>query len=233
MNPANVRELLTAAVDGELSPAERKTAQQLLRESEAARVFYAQLKADAGRLKGLPKVAAPADLSDNVMSVIQDRAMMPTPLPPSRKPASKFNWSAVPIWVNFVTAAAVLIVISVGSYLYFSASDRYYREQERIAAAKNSASVADAGMRAGTTAGEVKAPATTVASKNRETGPEVIDLLPRVFAEVGPSPRVVTGGLVTRRKSSRSRSTKSASRTCSTCTILRPTWLHRTSSSAK
>ena len=127
------------------------------------------------------------------MAVIQDRAMTPTPLPPSRKPASKFNWSIVPIWVNFVTAAAVLIVISVGSYLYFSASDRYYREQERIAAEKNAATVAEAGPVAAKTPGEVNAPETSVASKNREAGPEVIGLLPRVFAEAGPSPRDVTG----------------------------------------
>src|SRR5215208_3991079 len=92
MKSVNVRELLTAAVDGELTPAERKAAERVLRESEPARQFFAQLKADAARLKNLPKRSAPGDLVDNVMAVIGERAMTPTPLPPSRLPSRKFNW---------------------------------------------------------------------------------------------------------------------------------------------
>src|SRR5436190_16487692 len=139
MIPANQRELLSAAVDGELSPAEGKAAQRLLRESAEARALYAQLKADAERLKNLSRVAAPADLADNVMAAINDRAITPTPLPPSRRPAPKFNWSALPIWINLVTAAAVLIVISVGSYLYFTASERYFDEQRKNVASNTPA----------------------------------------------------------------------------------------------
>src|SRR5436305_3270576 len=129
MTPANLRELLTAAVDGELTPAERKAARRLLRESEAARVLFAHLKADAARLKKLPRVAAPADLADNVLAVINDRAMTPTPLPPCRTAARKFNWGWLPIWANVATAAGVLIVISLGSYLYFAASQNWNAQQ--------------------------------------------------------------------------------------------------------
>src|SRR5436305_9706954 len=98
MTPANLRELLTAAVDGELNPAERKAARRLLRESEAARVLFAQLKADAARLQKLPRVPAPADLADNVLAVINARAMTSSPLPPVGRPGSRFNWGWMQIW---------------------------------------------------------------------------------------------------------------------------------------
>jgi hypothetical protein len=131
MKRANLRELLTAAIDGELTPAERKTAQRLLRESEAARILLAQLKADASRLKKLPRVPAPAELAENVLNVIQERAIAPTPLPPVRRNTTRFNWAMVPIWVNLATAAAILIVISFGSYMYFAASRDYYANLDR------------------------------------------------------------------------------------------------------
>src|SRR5829696_3230602 len=126
MKSVNVRELLTAAVDGELTPAERKAAQRVLRESEPARVLFAQLKADAARLKKLPRVAAPAELADNVLSVINDRALTPTPLPPSPRGDRTFNWGWLPIGANIAAAAGVLVAITLGSYLYFSASENYY-----------------------------------------------------------------------------------------------------------
>ena len=186
--PTNLRELLTAAIDGELTPAERKTAERLLKESEAARVLYGQLKADAARLKSLPKIPAPPDLADNVMSVIQDRAMTPTPLPPARKAAPKFNWSAMPIWVSFVTAAAVLIVISIGSYLYFTASERYYRDQQKNVAKTPAGNGPSNSVAADTPARDKPA----VTSDKPGPRPEVIAMQPREVPEVGPSPRDVT-----------------------------------------
>jgi negative regulator of sigma E activity len=197
MLPANLRELLSAAVDGELSAAERKTAQRLLRESPEARALFAQLKADAGRLKNLPRVAAPADLADNVMSAINERAMTPTPLPPSRKPAPRFNWSAASIWINLVTAACVLIVISVGSYLYFSASQRYFAEQS-----KNVASNTPAGNSEKVDHGASKPGGVGSVAKSgvRESGPpaEFVAVPRQEFSpEIGPSPRLVPEDRIT------------------------------------
>lgn len=130
MKSVNVRELLTAAVDGELTPAERKAARRLLRESEGARVLFAQLKADAARLKKLPRLPAPPDLADNVVAAINDRAMGPTPLPPNPRGQRKFNWGWLPVWANIVTAAGVLLAITLGSYLYFSSSEQYLASKD-------------------------------------------------------------------------------------------------------
>jgi hypothetical protein len=187
MMSANLRELLTAAIDGELSPAERKTAQKLLHESEAARKLFAQLKTDAARIKKLPRVAAPADLADNVLNAIRDRAMTPTPLPPSRRVGRKFNWSAMPIWMNLVTAASVLLVISMGSYLYFSASHDYFASQNNGYAAK------DLGKPNTDVNGVAKPQADQPKDSAPETrpAPETIVEKPRDRPETGPSPRLV------------------------------------------
>ena len=189
MKSVNVRELLTAAVDGELTPAERKAAQRLLRESETARVLFAQLKADAARLKKLPRVAAPADLADNVLGVINDRALTPTPLPPSPRADRKFNWGWLPIGANVAAAAGVLVAITLGSYLYFSASQDYYaslKEQEsaRVPAAKPRDVIADR------PAGDPVPPRDRATDWDEEA---VVDAGPPV-PEVGPAPREVELG---------------------------------------
>jgi hypothetical protein len=184
MNPANPRELLTAAVDGELTPAERKAAERLLRESESARVLFAKLKQDAARVRNLPKVPAPLDLADGVMGVIRERALSPIPLPPSRKPTPRFNWSMLPVWVNVASAVAVLILISVGSYLYFAASHDYLAEQRRAIAAKAPEKPADA-----TPAVAEKGPAPKVVVPT--PGDAVVERPRDVVPEIGPSPRLL------------------------------------------
>lgn len=191
MTPANLRELLTAAVDGELTPAERKAARRLLRESDAARVLYAELKTDATRLKKLPRVAAPADLADNVLSVINDRAMSPTPLPPSRTPPRRFNWGWLPIWANVATAAGMLIVISLGSYLYFAASQQWAVHQN-LGTAKLPAGQSGDAFTGSPAVADVRPPV-PVKVADRDPPEEHLVVGPRVTPEIGPSPREVLG----------------------------------------
>jgi hypothetical protein len=194
MNAANLRELLTAAVDGVLTPADRRTVQRLLRESDAARKLYVQLKADAERLKKLPRMSAPADLADNVMSTIQDRALSPTPLPPTR-PARRFDWSAMPVWANIAAAAAVLVVISAGSYLYFAASHDYFASRDPGPVAK--------GPAPGKVNGDTRVPTPdrrdeAPRPRSIAPAPETIAHRPReIGPEVGPPPRVTDDGLLT------------------------------------
>src|SRR5262249_3249529 len=112
------------------------------------------------------------------------RAPFPTPLPPSRKPAPRFNWSMLPVWLNVASAVAVLFLISVGSYLYFAASHDYLAEQRRAIAAK--------------TADKPAVPSPAPADKG--PAPKVIEASPgdavverprNVVPEIGPSPRVL------------------------------------------
>jgi len=198
MNPANVRELLTAAVDGELTPAERKAAERVLRESAAARALFARLKADADRLRKLPRVPAPADLADNVLATIRDRAMSPTPLPPAR-PQRGLNWSSLPVWANVLTAAAVLLMISAGSYLYFTASHNYYTDQNQRVA-RNGPPAAETSARLPRPARDAEGVAPAPKAEPRDVGPETIAIRPRDLGpDLGPSPREVPPDILTER----------------------------------
>lgn len=197
MIPPNLRELLTAAVDGELTPGERKAAVRLLRESAEARALFAQLQADAGRLKALLRVPAPADLAENVLATIRDRALTPTPLPPSPR-GPRVNWPAVQVWVNVATAAAVLVMISVGSYLYFAAmsADKKNREQA-LAARQNLPHPVDHSTAAKPPAPE-RAPQPREVTPKSEPGPGAVVQGPRTpDPELGPSPRVVPSRIET------------------------------------
>ena len=189
MTPANLQELLAAAVDGELSPAERKSVRRLLHESEAARVLYTQLTGDAARVKKLPRVAAPADLAENVLTVINDRAMTPTPLPPTRGSARRFNWGWLPIWANVATAAGVLIVISLGSYLYFAASHQWTVQLNHGVATSPPASGGD--IATGSTPVADARPAARDKVADRDPPAEHLAVGPRLKPENGPTPREV------------------------------------------
>lgn len=186
MKAVNVRELLTAAVDGELTPAERKTAKRVLRESEAARVLFAQLKADAARLKHLPRVPAPADLADNVLAAINDRAMTPTPLPPRPRDDRRFNWAWLPIGANIAAAAGVLVAITLGSYLYFSASHEHY--------ASGDAGLANLPpVRPADSVPDERQPDSPLVPRDRMTTPEPApEAIVRRSPEFGPTPREVS-----------------------------------------
>ena len=187
MKSVNVRELLTAAVDGEVTPAERKVTERVLRESEAARALFAQLKADAARLKNLPRVPAPADLADNVLAVINDRAMTPTPLPPRPRADRKFDWTWLPLGANIAAAAGVLVAITLGSYLYFSASERYFASKNRENAVANLPPVRPAEAAVADRRADPR-PAPRERAPEPRPAPEAVV---RHGPEIGPAPREV------------------------------------------
>ena len=121
MNRDDLRHLLTAAIDGALTPAERKEAQRLVRESAEARALYLQLKRDSERLRRLRRYPAPPDLTDAVLAAIRDRK--PTPLPPTRVRAPQ--WAG---WMTIATAAGILLAVAAGSFLLF-APDKARRDR--------------------------------------------------------------------------------------------------------
>lgn len=111
-------QLLTACVDGELSPGQRRHVDRLLERSPEARETLRRLEADSRNLIELPRVTAPADLADSVMSAVGKTRPRPTPRP---RPVAVRTF---PAWTGLAAAVLVLVVGGLGSFLaYFPNSD--------------------------------------------------------------------------------------------------------------
>ena len=134
MLPAHNQELLTAAVDGELTHAERRMVDKLLRDSEEARAFHAQLLRDAEQLRNTPPLSPAEDLASGVMAIISERGIRPTPLP-TRRRQKMWNSNLILPWFSIATAALVLIAVTLGSYLFFATTQRKPNDPARESAA--------------------------------------------------------------------------------------------------
>ncbi|MBN9521909.1 hypothetical protein J0H58_25895 [bacterium] len=113
MLPDDVLALLTAAVDGELTPAEVTTVRALLAGSDEARAAYKRLRADRQRLRRLTPAAPPADLHARIMARLPARP--PVPVEVARPSAHPRRVSRAPIAV----AASVLLAVTGGSFAFF------------------------------------------------------------------------------------------------------------------
>ena len=102
-------QLLTAAIDGELSPADQWTVHRLLCESDEARTVFARLQSDSIRLKNLRK-APPANLVSRVMANLPKSE--PTPAPARRQHSRR--------WLVVGLAASVMLAVASGSFLYLN-----------------------------------------------------------------------------------------------------------------
>jgi hypothetical protein len=105
-------ELLTGYLDGQLSPRHHKTALRLLRHSEEARTLLRQLQGDARALHGLPRRSLPADFGQKVVQTAVARGLRPGV---GRAPRP----SGLPTWAGVAAAAAVLLAVTAGSFVYF------------------------------------------------------------------------------------------------------------------
>jgi negative regulator of sigma E activity len=130
MLPEHLQELLTAAVDGELTSAERRLVDKLLRDSEDARAFHAGIVADAQRLRRLPRATPTDDLAASVMNQIDERCLMPTPLPMPRRTRFWEPQKLLP-WISMATAACVIILVSVCGYVYVVVSKQALVKQDK------------------------------------------------------------------------------------------------------
>jgi hypothetical protein len=119
LSPAD-RELITASLDGELSSADKKQVRELLKKSEPARELLSTLKTHARQLKQLPSVPAPIDFSADILGIIRDRNLTPTPLPPERARSRSSAFWNPPVWAFIATAATLLLTITLGSYFFFT-----------------------------------------------------------------------------------------------------------------
>ncbi len=127
MIPAEHLQLITAAVDGELSPPEVCAFRRVLESSAEARALYAKLKADRARVQSLPLATPPADLRAKILARIASATPAPvrksaahrTQLAEPAQPASAPN-RRTPLWVPVAVAAGLLICITAGSYGFFN-----------------------------------------------------------------------------------------------------------------
>lgn len=179
MLPAHTQELLTAAVDGELTASERRLVDRILHESAEARALHAKLVTDARRLTDLPRITSSSDLAVNVLNIINERCITPTPLPVSRRKRNRFAETMLP-FTSMITAAVVLIAVSLGSYVYFVASARHHANQQN-SQAKNPGSSNMIDGDAGSAAKQVIPP------------------LEELRVEIGPPPREVEQTMVASR----------------------------------
>ena len=131
MIPAEHQELITAAVDGELSAVELRALQRVLDLSAEARTFYVKLKADRDRVRSFPQVAPPADLRAKILARIASATPAPHTAKPIRiaQPARSANPNAQPApvptrkfatWAPVAVAASLLLCITAASFAFFN-----------------------------------------------------------------------------------------------------------------
>ncbi len=114
MLPPRSQELLTAFVDGELTARQARLVARLLRRSGEARQLLEKLQYDSRELHLLPAEPAPAHLPDAVLTAIARRKLRP-----ARRPRLQPAPAAPPGWA-VAAAAGVLLLVSLGSFLYNS-----------------------------------------------------------------------------------------------------------------
>jgi hypothetical protein len=107
--------LLTAYVDGELSVRERQLVRRLVQQSAEARTLLRRLQHDADGLRRLPRRQPEQDLSRRVLQAIAAQPARPA------RPAPVPTRGPVRTWAARTAAAAALVLVSTGSYLYFAA----------------------------------------------------------------------------------------------------------------
>src|SRR5262249_21377560 len=113
MLPERYRQLLTAFVDGELNPRQRRALNKLLRRSAEARSLLKQLQADSQELRALAPAPLQQDLSDSVLTLIAQRRIPPPRPRVAPLPSSGSLWPSL-------AAAALLLAVGGGSSLFFA-----------------------------------------------------------------------------------------------------------------
>lgn len=116
-------ELITAAVDGELSAVESRAFRRLLETSPEARAMFSKLKADSVRVRALPRATPPADLRAKILAKLA--AITPAPVAKPAQPVQPAQPAPVPVrgapsWLPVAIAAGVLLCITAGSFAFFA-----------------------------------------------------------------------------------------------------------------
>ncbi len=117
---ADQLELITAAVDGELSATETRAFRALIAASDQARKLYEKLKADSDRVRALSRVSPPADLRAKVLARLATFPHPPRVKPkPHVQPAPQ-KTRRLPSWVPAALAASVFLCLATASFGFFT-----------------------------------------------------------------------------------------------------------------
>src|SRR5947209_900138 len=111
MLPDRARELLTAYVDGELTPPQRRRVRRLVREAAEARELLGRLEEDASRLRGVEPPPLNHDLTAPVLDAIRERHLRPGRRRPPRPVPATFPARAVA-----AAAASVLLLVGMTTF---------------------------------------------------------------------------------------------------------------------
>src|SRR5262245_41144683 len=159
-----VKQLLCQAVDGDLDDRQRRALQKLLLESEEARALYHRLRLDGQRLRELPRKELPAHFATEVVRQLgRERVVTPASV---AKTAQRY----LPMWANLAAAVAVLLAVSLGTYIVVTL-DQQQRAARENAEKKVPEPNPDTPQRQSN-------PAPEIAINDRKTEPNIVEPLP-------------------------------------------------------
>ena len=101
-------ELISAAVDGALSPAQQEKLEAHLALCPECRALYEELTALYAALLDLPPVEVPAGLTERIMAAVAAEQVLPFAPAEKKKPAAH--------WQRWLASAAVLAVVIAGAW---------------------------------------------------------------------------------------------------------------------
>ena len=103
-------ELISAAIDGALSPAETEKLNAHLTQCPECEALYKELTALHTALGDLPPVEVPADLTERIMAAVAAEQVLP--FAPAEKKHSSRHWQ------KWLASAAVLAVVLMGTWTW-------------------------------------------------------------------------------------------------------------------
>lgn len=189
MLTANELELLTAAVDGELSPARSVVFRRLLTLQPEAAAMFRVLKADAAKVRATAGRSIPVSQVSAVTARIVPKAQPRTVRAPSRRA----------LLLQYAVAASVFFTLCSASFWIFTAGEQHERDRVHInrlpvvdptAAAPEKDSVAVA-----QSVPKVQEPNREVLPDPNELPKDLIAQKP-VDTELAPAPRSAIGDVV-------------------------------------
>src|SRR5688500_2686020 len=91
----NEKELIAAALDGDLTPDRQAAFRRLIAESADAHALYQQLCRDRAAVRSLPRVPAPPTVLDGVMARVLKASRPTVPAHPAPVPVRRPAWLPV------------------------------------------------------------------------------------------------------------------------------------------